>query len=188
MFGEIKVSDVIHDFKDCLQFSHEFEDNPIWLKVYKKAFPSMISIISYRADGFWQRDGIDRGIILSTTKQIFIDEKVRGRNKKTGKVYTDIALEYVSNDRTNSPGWIIKPLRADYIAYLIAPIGRCFLLPVIQLQNAWFDKGEQWKIDYPNVIRAPNAGYNTLSCGVPVIEVYKSIREQLIISFEPFEL
>lgn len=44
--------------------------------------------------GFWQKQRIDRRIILNASKQILIDEKVRGRNAITGRVYNNIALEY----------------------------------------------------------------------------------------------
>jgi len=178
----------VHDFKESLAFSHSFEDHPIWSVVYKKAFPEMIDFISYKQDGFWQREGIDRGVILSNTKQIFIDEKVRGRNKKTGKVYEDIALEYLSDEGRNKPGWICKPLRADYIAYLIAPLGICHLLPVIQLQSAWVHNGDSWKSQVKYHIRSENKGYTTVSVPVEPKILYKAIGQQLRVNFKPFEI
>jgi hypothetical protein len=178
---------MVNDFKADLAFSHSFEENPIWDEIYKKSFPTMVEKISYKADGFWQREGIDRGIVLSNTKQIFIDEKVRGRNKKTGQVYDDIALEYLSSKEHNKPGWICKPLRADYIAYLIAPLGRCYMLPVIQLQAAWLKYGAEWIRKYPPV-SAQNIGYITMSVGVPTNILFKALGEELRINFNPFEL
>ena len=50
---------------------------------------------SYNEYGYWQQQGVDRGIILDTSKQILIDEKVRYRNEITGKVYDDIAVRYL---------------------------------------------------------------------------------------------
>lgn len=160
---------------------------PIWEEVYRKAFPSFSGMISYRQDGFWQREGVDRGVLLSNTKQIFIDEKVRGKNKKTNKVYSDILLEYTSSDATGSPGWVCKPLRADFIAYLIAPLGICHLLPVIQLQSAWDKHGREWKENYRK-IKSRNNGYNTLSVAVPTHVLYRSIGSQLRVNFEPFDI
>ena len=176
----------MNDFKECLKFSHEAEDLPVWEQVYKIAFPSMVSMVSYRQDGFWQREGIDRGIILSNTKQVFVDEKVRGTNKKTGKVYPDIALEYLSNDRTGALGWVCKQLRADYIAYLISPLGKCYMLPVIQMQQAWILNGDKWKDKYPKK-PAFNSGYSTWFCAVPVDVLFKEIGAALRIEFEAFE-
>lgn len=184
MFGAIKVE---HDFDADLALSHAIESLPVWEEVYKRAFPTMVSMVSYPEDGFWQREGIDRGIILSNTKQIFIDEKVRRRNESTGKVYDDIALEYVSNDQTYAPGWVVKPLRADYIAYLIAPLGACYLLPVIQLQQAWRENAGAWRNSF-KTIEAQNKGYKTLSCCVPVSELFPAIGRCLRVSFQAFEV
>jgi len=176
-----------HNFNESLAFSHSFENHPIWPKVYKKAFPTMVEMVSYKQDGFWQREGVDRGVLLENTKQIFIDEKVRGRNKKTGLVYDDILLEYKSSKEHDTPGWINKPLRADYIAYLIAPLGRAAILPVIQLQAAWNTYGSEWKLKH-RCIESPNNGYTTLSVCVPPKVVFKAIRECLVIKFNSFEI
>jgi hypothetical protein len=169
----------VHDFRERLAFSHAAEDLPVWGEVYSKAFPDMIEMVTYRQDGFWQREGIDRGIILSTTKQIFIDEKVRERR------YTDVALEFVSNDSTKAAGWVCKPLRADYIAYLIAPLGECYLLPVIQLQSAWAKCGAEWMARYGQK-HAQNRGYRTWFCPVPRDEIFRAIGQELRVKFEPF--
>jgi len=182
--GEINQ---MHDFYECLALSHKAEDNPIWNEIYQKAFPGMLGMISYRRDGFWQREGVDRGILLDTTKQIFIDEKVRGRNKYSGVVYDDILLEYLSSEEHNKPGWVCKPLRADYIAYLIAPLGRCYLLPVIQLQLAWSKYSATWLKQYDFRARAKNSGYTTISIPIPVNVLFKAIGKQLRIDCDPFE-
>jgi len=177
---------MIHDFKESLARSHDAEDLPIWEHVYKTAFPGMIEMVSYRSDGFWQREGVDRGVLLETTKQILIDEKVRYRNSSTGKVYDDILLEYWSSFEHKTKGWVCKNLRCDYIAYLIAPLGICYMLPTIQLQNSWSKYGEEWKKDYFNP-KAKNKGYTTYSVAVPANVVFKALGQELRINFNPFE-
>lgn len=176
-----------HDFAECLAMSHAASDLPFWRTVYTKAFPTMAGMIDHRQDGEHQKAGIDRSIILANSKQILIDEKVRGRNKKTGKVYNDIALEFWSDEGRQTPGWVCKPLRADLIAYAIAPLGRCYLLPVIQLQSAWRQHGDEWKRTFFE-IRAENRGYTTVSIGVPVNTLFPAIGQQFRVSFEPMEL
>jgi len=168
-----------HNFKDSLALSHKAEDLKVWAEVYKKAFPEAIKMVTYRQDGFWQREGIDRGIVLSTTKQLFIDEKIRFKD------YGDILLEYVSSDKTGAKGWVCKPLRADYIAYLIAPSGVCHLLPVIQMQNAWLKHGTEWLNKYRKIV-AKNDGYNTLSLGVPIKVLWLAIGKEFRVNFKPF--
>ena len=177
---------VIHNFADSLEKSHRAEDLPFWEETYKKAFPDMVAMINHRKDGIHQRNGIDRSIILSNSKQLLIDEKVRGRNKK-GKVYTDIALEYWSDMDRKVKGWVCKALLADYIAYAIAPLGICYLLPVIQLQNAWREYGEAWIKKYPD-IRAENTYWTTQCVGVPREILYPAIGKFFKITFKPFEI
>lgn len=170
----------VHDFSDSLAASHRASDLSIWEEIYRKSFPDFLAMVDHRQDGEHQRAGIDRSVILENSKQILIDEKIRW------KPYPDIAVEYLSNDRTGAPGWACKPLRADYIAYAIAPLGMCYLLPVIQLQQAWRRKGELWKASC-FIVRAPNRGYTTLSAAVPVHELFSEIGRALRVPFAALE-
>lgn len=180
-----------HDFEESLAFSHTASDLPFWREVYEKAFLGMVAMVDHRKDGDHQRAGIDRSVILENSKQILIDEKVRRRNQKTGIVYEDIALEYLSDEARRVPGWVCKPLLADYIAYAIAPLGRCYLLPVIQLQKAWVTHGKQWQGNCQHQIKALNESngrkWVTVSIGVPVSEVFKAIGEGLRVHFAPYD-
>lgn len=169
----------MNDFKKDLEYSHLCEDAPCWLEIYKKAFPTMIEIISHRQDGWHQRAGVDRSVILANSKQILIDEKAR-RIKDTG----DIMIEYVSNDKNNSPGWAEKSLKCDYIAYAFMPSGVAHLFPVIQLQSAWFKNKLNWLEKY-KTRAAVNETYKTLNCPVPTNELYRAIGQCLRITFEP---
>lgn len=182
----------IHKFKDSLERSHEAEDLPFWEECYRNAFGNAFrAMVSHREDGEWQRAGIDRSVILANSKQLLVDEKVRW------KAYDDIALEYMSNDRYETPGWVCKPLRADYIAYAIAPKGICYLLPVLQLQKAWQERGDEWirlaneQEGQPDreyrICRAPNDGYWTLSVAVPVKVLFPAIGAALRVRFTPVQ-
>jgi hypothetical protein len=172
MFGEIKV----HDFKESLEKSHNASDLPIWEEIYRKSFKEFQCMVDHRDDGEHQRAGIDRSVILKNSKQILIDEKIRY------KFYNDIALEYLSNDKTGALGWVCKPLRADYICYAVKPIGIAFLLPVQQLQKAWIDNSFLWKENYP-CKPAQNIDYKTWNCCVPVDVLFKAIGKCLRIEF-----
>lgn len=166
----------VHNFRESLEKSHSASDLPIWEEIYRKAFPSMIACIDHRQDGEHQRAGIDRSIVLENSKQILIDEKIRWKD------YGDILLEYMSNDRFKSPGWVCKPLRADYICYAIANTGKAYMLPVPQLQQAWANYGSSWIQSYPTRA-AKNDGYNTLNTPVPVNVLFKAIGETLRVNF-----
>ena len=167
---------VCHNFNDSLEASHKVSDLPIWEEIYRTTFSDFLAMADHRDDGEHQRAGIDRSVILANSKQILIDEKYRF------KAYPDIALEYLSNDRTGAPGWVCKPLRCDYIAYAIGPLGICYLLPVIQLQQAWSRNGELWKSTCFKVV-APNKTYNTISAAVPVADLFREIGRALRIPF-----
>ena len=171
----------MNNFLDDLNFSHESEDYPFWEEVYSKAFPSFKAMTNTRTDGQLQRLGIDRTIILSSGKAVYVDEKVRRKD------YGDILLEYLSNDTKGSPGWVEKPLFCDYIAYAILPTRMCFLFPVPQLQAAWIKNKSEWMKDY-HVKQADNNGYKTWSCPVPIPVVFKAIGSCLRISFSMSEV
>lgn len=174
-------------FQECLERSHAGTDLPIWGQMYRQAFPGLVGMNDHRKDGQHQRNGIDRSLVMSNGKLIWIDEKLRGRNRKTGKVYRDIALEEFSDRDRRRPGWVIKELLCDYIAYAIAPLGAGYLLPVIPLQAAWMRNGESWKRQFPR-IEAVNEGYVTVSWGIPVPVLFSQIGAGLRCSFAPVEI
>jgi hypothetical protein len=172
---------VVHDFQRSLFESHACSDLSIWEQIYRQSFPDFLCMVDHRQDGEHQRAGIDRSVILQNSKQLLIDEKIRK------KAYDDVALEYISNTTKDAPGWVCKPLRADYIAYAIAPKGICYLLPVVQLQAAWKRCGAQW-IESHREVRAANRGYDTLSVAVPVNELFSEIGRALRVPFAALEL
>lgn len=178
-----------HDFGESLARSHSASDLPIWEGIYRQAFPSFLAMIDHRQDGEHQRAGIDRSVVLSNSKQILIDEKARFRNRN-GKVYDDIALEYWSDYERRERGWVCKPLRCDFIAYAIVPLGKCYLLPTIQLQIAWTRFGPEWvktnrypRIETRNEFKGRR--WTTISRGIPPEVVFGAIGSALQYDFEP---
>jgi len=170
----------MNDFQQCLKDSHAAEDMPFWKEVYTTAFPNMVAMPNHREDGDHQRQGIDRSIILSNGKQLWIDEKVRKDD------YGDIAIEYISNDVYQTPGWACKPLLSDYIAYAILPRHTCYLLPVPQLQLAWINKKTEWLQRF-GTKKAQNKTYNTLFCPVSIDVLFSAIGACLRIGFKKIE-
>lgn len=175
----MSAASAVHNFQDSLAFSHSCDELSIWSEIYRKAFPSMVTMVNHRANGDHQKAGIDRSIILENSKQLLVDEKARRFTYRN-----DILLEYLSNDRTGALGWVEKPLLCDYIAYAFIYDGLAFLLPVPQMQTAWNINKTEWlrKYDYKS---APNAGYKTLSCPVPTDVLFKAIGAALRITFCP---
>ena len=157
---------VNHIFADSLARSQAYAQAPWWLDIYRRAFPTLVSAVSVRDDGWAQRGGIDRVLTLACGRVFTVDEKVRTND------WPDILLEQWSDEERRSPGWIQKPLACDFIAYAFAPSRRCYLLPVALLQRAWRLNGRHW-IKHHGQRRARNVGYVSTSVPVPisVIEV-----------------
>lgn len=173
----------IHDFDSSLVKSREVEDMPFWEECYRQAFPELTYIQSCKTDGVQQRSGIDRVIILSTGKQYTVDEKVRFKS------FDDIALEFELkyNNGNTVRGWVCKPLMCDFIAYAIAPLGKCYMLPVAQLQQAWNKHSKEWLNTYP-IIESKNRSHITRSVCLKPRDLFKAIGECLRVYFNPVEL
>lgn len=173
----------IHNFKDSLTWSHAQEDQPFWSEVYEKAFPTMVHYQSTRQDGWAQRGGIDRTVLLADGTTIKIDEKVRRED------YPDILIEHWSDEARRIPGWghRAKALTCDYIAYALIPSQTCYLLPYQVLRRAiklnglsWWQKAELKEPGYRKVI-ARNTTYQTVSYVVPTDVILDAIRDCLVI-------
>lgn len=158
----------VHNFRESLRRSHEYEDAPWWEEVYQKAFPTLAAMPSMRSDGWAQRGGIDRILVLADGTTLTIDEKVREKD------YPDFCLEYWSDRKRRKPGWIAKDLTCDYIAYAFVPSRTCYLLPFQLLRAAWRDQHEAWVRAYDK-IEAINEGYVTVSVAVPIGEVMSAL-------------
>jgi hypothetical protein len=175
----------VHDFTRSLAASHAQADAPWWETVYRQAFPAFETMVNLRADGWAQRGGIDREIVLSDGTVLKVDEKVRSRD------WADIALERWSDRDRRTPGWVQKGLTCDFIAYAFVPSGTCYLLPFQTLRRAWQTEGRAW-IDKAEqgrdgfrVVLAQNNGYTTESVAVPIPVLLDAIRDSMVIRFDP---
>lgn len=163
-----------HRFRDSLALSERFGDD-WWLPIYRRAFPSLMSAVAVRNDGWAQRGGIDRLLTLACGRTHTVDEKIRTED------WPDVLLERWSDEARKSPGWVQKPLAADFIAYAHAPAATCALLPVPALQRAWRQHGRQW-IGLYGQRRALNEGYTSVSVPVPRRVLMQAIIEAMFVS------
>lgn len=164
----------VHSFAESLALSQQQADNPIWDAVYRKAFPSFLTMACVRKDGWAQRGRIDRVITLESGRTITVDEKVRAKD------YGDILLEYWSDEARGVRGWVAKDLACDYIAYAVLPSRVCYMLPFQALRRAWRDNCREWITAYGR-IEAKNQGYVTVSVGVPAARVLRAISDAGIV-------
>jgi hypothetical protein len=154
--------------------SESHADAGWWLDLYRRAFPSLISAVSVRDDGWAQRGGIDRVITMASGRVYTVDEKVRSHD------WPDILLEQWSDEARKAPGWIQKPLACDFIAYAFAPSRRCYLLPVVPLQRSWRLFGRGW-LDTYGQRRAPNRGYVSTSVPVPIDVLLSRMSDAMVL-------
>lgn len=173
----------VHNFLASLKKSEQHADASWWLDVYRAAFPTLKTHHSVREDGWAQRGGIDRVLVLECGRVVTVDEKVRERD------YGDILLEYWSNKEREVRGWVCKPLACDFIAYAVAPTSTCYLLPTLTLRAAWRNNAENWVAlgnsgrDGFKVCKAINNGYTTVSLAVPKDILLDAMKNAMIVSW-----
>ena len=166
-----------NDFRADLKYSHSQSDAPWWREVYTSAFPNLQSMTDVRADGWAQRGGIDRVLILSSGKRVDIDEKVRRSS------WPDVLLERWSDADRKKPGWVQKDLACDFIAYAWETRQECLLLPFLTLRKVWLENGRDW-IERYKTIRAENRSYTTESIAVPTETLVSAIAESMLVSWQ----
>jgi hypothetical protein len=171
------MSVVQHDFSVSLAKSAAQSDAPWWFEVYRLAFPNLQAAVNIRADGWAQRAGIDRRVVLGCGRIISVDEKVRDKD------WPDILLERWSDEERKIPGWVQKPLLCDFIAYAFIPSRRCYLFPTLTLQRAWRKHGRDWISTYREV-RAINRNYVTVSIPVPIPVLLKSLCDAMVVDWQ----
>lgn len=177
---------MLHEFSASLAKSHAQESAEWWPRVYRAAFPGLMSAVSVRQDGWAQRGGIDRVLTLASGKTLSVDEKVRYRD------YDDVLLEYWSVFRDGkgvTPGWVAKDLACDYIAYAWVPSERCLLLPFQDLRRAWRKNHREWvalgergTMGFFKSV-AQNDGYETVAVCVPSAVLLDAIRDAMLVSW-----
>lgn len=167
----------LNDFHTDLAFSTDERWIPWWHGVYMHAFKDfkdMEGITALKE----QRLGIDRILILSTGKQISVDEKLRRQ------FYDDILIEVWSSKEHNRPGWIQKGLYCDYLAYGFPGCGKAYVFPFQQLQRCFFANQDRWISQYKEV-KAKNFGYTTVSIAIPTSILQKAVIDSMFINVAP---
>jgi hypothetical protein len=168
----------IHSFEERLAWSRSMSGKLWWSECYRRAFGDGFTMQTIEGDGWAQRAGLDRRLVLPCGRVVGIDEKVREFE------YGDVLLEFMSDEGRNQPGWAVKPLAAEFIAYAVAPTGRCHLFPTLTLQRAFRHLGEGWKRRY-GIKSARNTSWVTLCVAVPTDVVLDAIRDAMNVTMSP---
>jgi hypothetical protein len=182
--GESVVT--VHFFNQSLAKGEHATTAPFWDSAYRKAFPTMENWMTNRGNNPSQRLGIDHIVHLSSGQNLLIDTKCRFTN------YTDILLEYTSNDKETGKkalGWVRKDsLQIDYLAYAWMTQRTVVFLPWLALRRAWAQNIEVWwgksgrnEKGYKRC-EAKNPTYSTWSLAVPRAVVLDAVRDALTVT------
>lgn len=166
---------MINDFSKDLAYSLENNTDEEINAFYFRHFKNLekIEIVSNEE---MQKKGIDKILIFKSGKNVLIDEKKRRKD------YGDILLEEYSNYELKTSSWLTEGKETDYIAYIIMPTKRVYLLPFLLLLKAWKRNYDRWLIKYGRLL-APNHGYNTSNIPVPTKILIRAINKEMCLTF-----
>lgn len=147
----------VHNFQESLERSYELSETLDDL--YKRCFPHCVRIEAV-TDIELQKKGVDKVIVLSNGKRVYLDEKVRDAD------FDDFLLEEYSVLEKRKVGWLGRDKLTDYIVYVIKPKGKAYFLPFLLLQKAWNRYYRRWSKKY-RVQPADNGDYHTSNLAIP---------------------
>ena len=169
----------IHSFSKSLEDSKKDSKDKLWNQVFELLFPGYEDACSYDEDMLMQKSGVD-DLIRWQGRIIWIDRKFR-KVREDGRVYHDVALEYLSDEAAGILGWICKDTKADYWIYLNRMNKSVQLIPVEPAQAAWKKYETEWAEKWPFQIRAYNnehgRKWTTISRGIPVDVLDEACKE-----------
>jgi hypothetical protein len=178
LFMEMRL---MHEFRKSLAISHAAADLPIWEECYRQFFGSrLVHIQDLRHDGFHQRSGVDRALMMRNGITILVDEKYRP------KMYKDIFLEFWSDQQRRIEGWVVKDSLCHYLAYAVGPLGVCYLFPMLQLQYLWEKNNDRWRKQYGEK-RVRNQDWITVGTPVPVEDIFGAMLGVMRATFSPIQ-
>lgn len=177
----------VHNFKEDLEKSQANQDASWWWDIYQDRFPNLMAALPIKQDGWAQRGGVDRILVLADGNVLYVDEKVRQTK------YPDFLLEYCSSKERGTLGWVEKDLCCDFIAYVFLPTKELYLLPFQPLKMAWRANREKWiskarstTDNSYRIVEAVNDGYTTQSVAVPTGAVWEAIKDSLKVNWSSF--
>lgn len=170
----------VHDFKEDHAESEAMARLPFWGKVFSQIYPNHTAW-EYITDPRVQQAGADYRFTLPTGTAL-LEVKVR----KT--FYRELALETVSvNDgKIATPGWAVKQLVCDKLAYVYPARGFGFAWDWAEFSKAFQTHWEEWDAKFPTK-PAKNNGYQSYNLMVPREVLDKVCRIQYL-EFDPYDL
>jgi len=165
-----------------------------WGDVYRRAWPDLDGWHVTAGKTRAQENGVDHVVSLGRDKDLRVEVKCR-RPRRDGSDWPDVLLETHSCWERKTPGWIEKPLTADFFAYAFVQSRIVLLLPVLNLQAAWRANRSEWdrlagarQRGFAVVFgkTARNGGgqlYSTRNIAVPTVELGEAVKNSMRIPF-----
>lgn len=163
LIGEFGGLRVLNNFHKQLKYSESAEGLTLVSGTINTLYPDHI-LIEEVSDLNYQSKGLDRLIYFDNGEVIGVEHKIRETT------YNDILFEFISNDNTNTKGWMEKDLICDYFIYGWNPLHETYTFYWPELKKVWNENKKKW-LDKHRRIIAKNYGYNTHSVVVPIGEV-----------------
>ena len=136
---------------------------------YLNKFPMVIDIEEVEELEL-QKKGVDIKLCFEDGSFLYIEEKLRRQD------YGDIFLEIIANSSKKSLGWSLT-CQADYIAYIVEPTARVYLLPVQILKMALLNNYNNWIFEY-GTKKSNNLTYYSLGVCVGIDVLYEAIERE----------
>ena len=156
-----------NEFRADLELSEVRAAEPWVEDIYREYFPDFVSS-EIVTDLKRQKSGIDRIVHLADGASVKIEEKFRE------KLYPDFLLETYSIQETLVPGWMVKHLDCDYLAYVFVPTHVAYVIHYPTLFGVFAQNRPVWEAAHGSVC-ALNKGYRTRSIPVPIDELIRAV-------------
>jgi hypothetical protein len=151
-------------FQDDLNYSNKIQTSPMWEYIYKQFFCDYQALDIVVWPDPLQSEGVDRILINELGKTRYLEEKADKYPPN------NIYLEYVSAVEYNSPGWIEKPVKTDYLIYAYPTYGVAYVIKFKFLKQVWDIHKADWIKAYGKQAKTFSNGgaYTSLGCAVPL--------------------
>lgn len=172
-------------FQNQLADSYDSDINELMNNFYKRFFSNVKDIRVHdiktddkktkQEDRDKQKQGVDKSVTLKDGTTLLVEEKMREprywENRKT-----DILLEYISMDSTNTPGWVYTS-KSHYLVILFKNIdikkSEVYVFPFPAIRK-WVKQHQTQFMSY-QTLSAHNVTWHTLSKAVPLNVVINDI-------------
>lgn len=153
-----------HNFTESDRRAAKHQSADWYLKIISMIWPgSTITPIAGKDPR--NAKGVDVIVETPSGRKITIDNKFRAG------LWSDFALEYISDEARQTKGWMEKELICDYIGYWFVAIEKGYLISHPSLMPVWQKHRDTW-IASKKIIKAENRDgarkWTTLSVAIPI--------------------